>query len=142
MKNNVNIQSNGVLNGDAVRMELPLAELLMRGRELIRHLHRHGESTWAEWLEDSLEALRSDSHAGIAQLLEGFEGMGSLTDLYLCPEAGHRIPEGRESAVNEKLLITASRVYQAARDLGDFVDIDQVRRSARIKNARLNQVDG
>lgn len=131
MKNNVMLQSND-FNGDAVRMELPLAELLMRGRELIRHLRRYGEFNWAEWLEDSLEALRHDSRAGVATLLEGFEGMGSVTDLYLCPEAGHRVPEGKESDVNEQLLIMVSRVYQAARDLGDFVDIDRYRRTAKL----------
>ena len=132
MKRNLKMQSNGLMNGDAVRMELPLAELLMRGRELIRHLRRYGEVNWAEWLEDRLEALRSDSRAGVAELLEGFEGMGSLIDLYLCPEAGHRVPEGMESDVNEELLVMASRVFQAARDLGDFVNVDRTRYTSRI----------
>lgn len=127
MKSNRGISSYATTNGDPVRMELPLAELLMRGRELIRHLRRHREINWSEWLEDNLEALRSDSSAGVAELLEGFEGMGSLTDLYLCPEAGHVIADGRESEVNEELLIMVSRVYQAARELGDFVDIDRFR---------------
>ena len=135
MKGDQEMLSYGAINGDAVRMELPLAELLMRGRELIRYLRRHREINWSEWLEDSLEALRSNSRTGVAELLGGFDGMGSLTDLYLCPEAGHRVPEGRESEVNEELLIRVSRVYQAARDLGDFVDIDRCRRTGQITRA-------
>jgi len=113
---------------DAVRMELPMAELLMRGRELIRYLRRYGELNWAEWLEDSLEETRINSRTGSATLLEGFEGMGGIVDLYLCPEAGHQVTGTEESAVNEELLLLTSRVYQAARDLGDFVDVDRFRR--------------
>jgi len=116
-----------------VRMELPTAELLMRGRELIRYLRRYGEITWAEWLEDSLEALRRDSRRGVSELLDGFEGIGGMADVYLCPEAGHRVAAAEEGGVNEDMLVMVSRVYQAARDLGDFVDIDRFRKHAREK---------
>jgi len=101
----------------------------MRGRELIRYLRRYGEITWAEWLEDSLEALRRDSRSGVAGLLDGFEGIGGMGDVYLCPEAGHRVVAAEEGSVNEDMLVMVSRVYQAARDLGDFVDIDRFRRT-------------
>ena len=128
------------MNGHAIdegtttsRMELPTAELLMRGRELIRYLRRYGEVTWAEWLEDALEIVRRDARAGVMVVLEGFEGMGALSDVYLCPEAGHRLELGDENAVNEELLLRVSRVYQLTRELGDFVDADSFRRLRRIK---------
>ncbi|NND36512.1 MAG: hypothetical protein HKN81_05185 [Gammaproteobacteria bacterium] len=115
------------------RMELPTAELLMRGRELIRYLRRYGESTWAEWLEDALEIVRRDARSGVLVVLEGFEGMGALTDVYLCPEAGHRLAASDENAVNEELLIRVARVYQLTRELGDFVDADSFRRQMRLR---------
>ncbi len=104
----------------------------MRGRELIRYLRRYGEFTWAEWLEDGLEALRRDSRTGVTALLEGFEGIGGMTDVYLCPEAGHRVSASEEATVNTKMLIMASRVYQAARDLGDFVEVAPNRKIHKI----------
>lgn len=122
---------NGIDLTNTARMELPTAELLMRGRELIRFLRRHGELNWSEWLEDGLESVRRESRTGVAELLEGMEGLGGMCELYLCPEAGHRIDSGEETSVNEKMLIMVSRVYQAARDLGDFVDIDRYRRLAK-----------
>ncbi|MBT8131056.1 MAG: hypothetical protein KJO35_02210 [Gammaproteobacteria bacterium] len=134
MKNNSGLEAgdmgmNMATGNGAVRMELPIAELLMRGRELIRFLRRHGEANWADWLEDSLEQTRDDSRTGVGTLLGGFEGMGGMTDLYLCPEAGHSLDPNDESKVNEQLLLLVSRVYQAARDLGDFVDFDKLRRA-------------
>lgn len=115
------------------RMELPTAELLMRGRELIRYLRRYGELNWAEWLEDALEIVRRDARAGVMVVLEGFEGMGALSDVYLCPEAGHRLAADDENAANEELLVRVSRVYQLTRELGDFVDADSFRRLMRVK---------
>ncbi|NNF62592.1 MAG: hypothetical protein HKN06_14875, partial [Gammaproteobacteria bacterium] len=108
---------NGMNPNETVRMELPTAELLMRGRELIRFLRRHGELNWSEWLEDSLESVRRDSRTGVAELLEGMEGLGGMCELYLCPEAGHRLDSSEETPINEKMLLMVSRVYQAARDL-------------------------
>lgn len=115
------------------RMELPTAELLMRGRELIRYLRRYGEVNWAEWLEDALEIVRRDARAGVMVVLEGFEGMGALSDVYLCPEAGHRLAADDENVANEELLVRVSRVYQLTRELGDFVDADSFRRMMRVK---------
>ncbi len=115
------------------RMELPTAELLMRGRELIRYLRRFGESTWAEWLEDALEIVRRDARSGVLVVLEGFDGMGALTEVYLCPEAGHRLEASDEIAVNEELLLRVSRVYELTRELGDFVDADGFRRLMRLR---------
>ncbi|MDH3646317.1 MAG: hypothetical protein OER80_06055 [Gammaproteobacteria bacterium] len=131
MNNNSGIPTNEKSIGETARIELPIAELLMRGRELIRYLRRYGEFNWAEWLEDGLEETRINSRTGVATLLEGFEGMGGMGDLYLCPEAGHCLSVTEESRVNEDLLLMSSRVFQAARDLGDFVDIDHFRRDIR-----------
>lgn len=122
---------NGQLNGQMQRMELPLAELFMRGRELIRYLRRFGEQHWSEWLEDGLEIVRRDPHHGIATLLAGFEGIGSMADVYLCPEAGHRVSANDELAVNEQMLVHVSQVYQLARDLGDYIDVDALRKQSR-----------
>ena len=116
------------VNGHKRRMEMPVAELLMRGRELIRYLRRYGEQHWSDWLEDGLEIVRRDPRNGVAILLAGFEGIGSFADVYLCPEAGHKLNAGDELKVNEQMLVHISQVYRLTRELGDFVDADSFRR--------------
>ncbi|MBT8144472.1 MAG: hypothetical protein KJO55_07210 [Gammaproteobacteria bacterium] len=133
---------NNLLNGRAketvpATIELPVAELLMRGRELVRFLRSHGELHWSEWLQDSLEIVRRDPRHGVVIMLDGFEGIGAITDIYLCPEAGHRLAGHEENAINEELLLQVSRVYTLVRELGDFVDADSLRRARAASHYRL-----
>lgn len=113
-----------IVSNSTVRVEVPTAELLMRGRELIRYLRRYGESVWAEWLEEGLETVHRDARSGVVELLDGFGGIGGLTEIYLCPEAGHRLEAREELEVNEELLQRVSRVFELARNLGDLVGVD------------------
>lgn len=120
-----------IVTNSTVRVEAPTAELLNRGRELLHYLRRYGESVWAEWLEEGLDAVGRDARVGVVTLLEGFCGIGGLTDIYLCPEAGHKLEPREELAVNEELLMRVSRVFELTRHLGDLVGVESANLSSR-----------
>lgn len=49
-------------------------------------------------------------------MLGAFGGMGSLNDLYVCSENGHKVSAASELvAVNEKLQYVTSEIWQLAR---------------------------
>lgn len=118
-----------IVTNSTVRVEAPTAELLTSGRDLIRYLRRYGETVWAEWLEEGLETLHRDARVGVVTLLEGFAGIGGLTDVYLCPEAGHRLEACDELVANEELLQRVSRVFELTRHLGDLVGVESANRA-------------
>lgn len=115
-----------IVGNAAVEVDGSTAELLLRGRDLIGYLRRYGETVWAEWLEESLATLHRDARAGVVSLLEGFAGIGGLTEVYLCPEAGHLLDADAELQANEELLLRVSRVFELTRHLGDLVGIESI----------------
>ncbi|NNF17576.1 MAG: hypothetical protein HKN70_12590 [Gammaproteobacteria bacterium] len=92
-------------------------ELVVRCQELARFLRGFNELNWAGWIEDNIVELRHDSRVGIAHLLEGYNGIGAISDLYLCPEAGHRLTVRDEAAINEQLLLMLAKVNQLALEI-------------------------
>lgn len=94
-------------------------ELVVRCQELARFLRGFNELNWANWIEDNIVELRHDSRVGIAHLLEGYSGMGSISDIYLCPEAGHRLSVRDEAAINEQLLLMLAKVNHLALEISN-----------------------
>ncbi|MFK8031660.1 MAG: hypothetical protein AB8G18_15595 [Gammaproteobacteria bacterium] len=93
-------------------------ELVVRCQELSRFLRSFDETNWAEWLDDCVAAIRQNSVAGSDVLLEGFGGIGSIINVYLCPEAGHKVDPRDEAAINEQFLLMLSKVGNLAREFG------------------------
>ena len=92
-------------------------ELVVRCQELSRFLRGFDETHWAGWLEECVGAIRQDSTLGAEQLLDGYNGLGSISDVFLCPEAGHRLDARDEVAINEQFLLMLSKVNNLARDI-------------------------
>ncbi len=92
-------------------------ELVVRCQELARFLRGFDEINWAGWLEECVTAIREDSTQGAEQLIESYNGLGSISDVYLCPEAGHKLDARDEVAINEQFLLMLSKVNNLARDI-------------------------
>lgn len=74
-----------------------------------------GEKHWAAWLADDARRLRAGDPAALEHFLSAFGGMGSINDLYICPQNGHRIDEADVQASNEQLRRALSDVWELAR---------------------------
>ena len=91
-----------------------LTNLIDEAQQLLR---KHGEETWANWLEEGCSRIRDRDFAGVQHILSGFGGMGSFNDLYICPTNHHVIEERNVDRVNNKLRALSSEIYKLARDL-------------------------
>ncbi|WP_207885847.1 hypothetical protein [Pseudomonas sp. 30_B] len=78
-------------------------ELLNILDELVALLHAAGEMHWAHWLERDACRLRERDFYGVEHFLNAFGGMGSINDLIIHPENGHRISADEIRNVNERL---------------------------------------
>lgn len=92
-------------------------ELVVRCQELARFLRGFDEDNWAGWLEECVTSIRKDSTEGTEMLIDGYSGLGSISDVYLCPEAGHKLDARDEVAINEQFLLMLSKVHNLARDI-------------------------
>jgi hypothetical protein len=104
----------------------PKTRRLIDGLESLASLLRgHGEPGWADWLEKDAERIRSGDLYGVKHLLSAFGGMGSLGDLWLCPESGHKIAQARVAAANEELRKRLGLCWELA---------DWIRRNADVRS--------
>jgi hypothetical protein len=92
-------------------------ELVVRCQELARFLRGVEENVWADWVEARINEISLGRIEGVAKLLDGFCGMCSIADVFLCPEAGHRVTAGDENSVNERYLVMLSKVNALARNV-------------------------
>ena len=91
-----------------------LDRLLEAMEDLRALLDRHGVSNWAEWVERDIASLRRGERRGLNHFLSAFGGMGSLNDLIICPENGHRISRNEAEDVNRRLGDARSRAHALA----------------------------
>lgn len=84
--------------------------------EIAALLRAHGETHWSSWLAEDAERIRKGDPEGLRHFLSAFGGMGSLTDLVLCPENGHRIARSQVDAVNGRLKRLLDRAATLARE--------------------------
>ncbi|HUJ16825.1 MAG TPA: hypothetical protein VL197_02435 [Nitrospirota bacterium] len=80
-------------------------------------LKKHGVKHWSTWLGGDLNLIKSGDARGIEHLLSAYGGMGSLNDVYLCPENGHIIMKDEMNSVNDNFLELKSDVYALASDI-------------------------
>jgi hypothetical protein len=89
-------------------------KLVKRLEETVDLLRSHGEERWAQWLSEDAARLRSGDSYGVTHLLSAYGGMGSLNDLIICPENGHRIKKKDVKRVNKRFQALKSEVYDLA----------------------------
>ena len=98
-------------------MDSQTAELIALVGELATELEGYGERHWAAWLRKDIASIRAGEEAGLDHLLAAYGGMGSISDLRLCPANGHPIADEHVGAVNASLCRRGMRVYELARAL-------------------------
>ena len=82
-------------------------------------LQSHGVNYWADWLSRGVECLKSDDAYGIEHLLNAYGGMGSFTDVFICPENGDNIQKNDVEKVNRQLNNLREDIYLLAGQIKD-----------------------
>jgi hypothetical protein len=85
--------------------------------DLEQLLLQHGENFWGEWINSVTTRIRNGDGYGPEELLGFYGGMGSLNDLIICPENGHRIEKEDEAKVNAQLKDLLEQASSIAREL-------------------------
>jgi hypothetical protein len=90
-----------------------LTGLIYDAEQLLR---KYGEATWANWLAVGNTRIRNRDFGGVEHILSGFGGMGSFTDVYICPTNHHLIEERDVNRVNDRLRALSSAIYILAKE--------------------------
>ncbi|MCU0857792.1 MAG: hypothetical protein MUC65_05240 [Pontiellaceae bacterium] len=84
---------------------------------IIQLLKTYEVSGWQDELEEVNHRIMQRWAEGPKLLLDFFGGMGSLTDMYICPENNHKIQEEEVRNVNQTLDKLTSKAYSLAKQL-------------------------
>ena len=77
-------------------------------------LSRH-EVKYAEKLAPILLRINKGDTYGVDELLQYNGGMGSLNDVFICAENGHKIPKENEQTINKEYLSLLNHVWEIAK---------------------------
>jgi len=91
-----------------------LSEVLAALETLLRD---HGVHHWAEWVARDRGRLAAGDASVTDHLLSAYGGAGSLNDLWICPENGHRIAPDAVEAVNARLARLRAEAFRLAQAL-------------------------
>jgi len=91
------------------------SELETTLEEIVQLLRTHGEEHWRARLSRDLDLIRAGDLYGVEHLLSAYGGMGSFTDLVLCPENGHEIARSEVDSANDTLRRLSSKAWELAR---------------------------
>jgi hypothetical protein len=92
-----------------------LAKLVREIRRLAAMFASYGIDDWAISLHSDASLMEAGKLTdGIDHLLSGYGGMGSLTDVFICPEAGDPIPPQDVDTVNREADALRTSIYEAA----------------------------
>ena len=88
-----------------------LIDLLEETANLLRS---HGVDYWADWLSRDMARLKDGDCYSVEHLLSAYGGMGSFTDVFICPENGDRIQKNEVIRVNRRLDELRGAIYGVA----------------------------
>lgn len=88
-----------------------LINLLVELEELFRS---NGVNHWADWLKKDIDLISSGDFEGVSHLLSAYGGMGSITDVYITPEAGYLITDAEVAQLNDRLSNLMSEIFSFA----------------------------
>ena len=103
--------------------ELPEQRALHTLKLIDGLLRKHGEHHWSGRLSEMAPKLRRAHGSGdrdllldaMHEILTCFGGMGSLSDIYLSPQNGHKIKDKEVEAVNARLGALRTQLFLSAR---------------------------
>jgi len=99
-----------------------LAKLIRETRRLAALFASYGIDDWAISLHSDASLMEAGKLAdGINHLLSSFGGMGSITDVFICPEAGHPILPKDVTRVNREADALSTSIYNAATALRKLI---------------------
>ncbi len=98
-------------------MKDPWEQLADAVTDTIVLLQKYEVSVWADRLDEINHRIIQRWPEGPALLLELYGGMGSLNDVYLCPENNHKIRNENVQDVNQMLSQLTSKMYALAKEL-------------------------
>ncbi|SRR5260221_1846260 len=87
-------------------------------RKLQDHLLKHGVEDWParfeQWIKEWNGLTPDQAKAHIARTQKALVGMGSVADIVICVEAGHKGVDDERSrqAANDKLMQLVDDVYE------------------------------
>lgn len=94
-------------------MPLNASHLNDRLAEVRAYLDARGERGWVAIIDQAV--ADSISVASLARKVRSWNGgMGSLNDVYICPQNGHQVSESEVSSANERLGQLATALFTAA----------------------------
>lgn len=85
--------------------------------QLATLLTSHAEPRWGAFVARSADLIRAGDAEGVARLLEGFGGMGSLADLVFDPANGNARSTAEANDLNQQLTTLRSEAWRLATDL-------------------------
>jgi hypothetical protein len=89
-------------------------ELWQQLQDVSSLLSKYGETHWAVLFADF--AQRAQAGTDVRGKVHGmWGGMGSLTDLWLCPENGHQLEHDRVEEANQALQDVLEPVWHVVR---------------------------
>lgn len=93
-----------------------LVELL---KQLAIFLERYNRTHWVSWIQKDIHLIASYDFEGIQHFLSAFGGMGSLNDVYFCPQNGDLIAAGEIEEENATFRSLLSECWKLAWDIRD-----------------------
>lgn len=95
-------------------MKIEFQELADVVDEVIKLLAFREVGAWPDNLRRINDRIRNEWDEGPKLLLELYGGMGSLNDIYICPENNQKINPEEVQPVNQELSRLLSRAYKLA----------------------------
>ncbi len=92
-------------------MELQIERLIELLKQLAIFLERYNRTHWVSWIQKDIHLIERYDFEGMQHFLSAFGGMGSLNDVYFCPQNGDSIVAGEieeENATFQSLLSGAA----------------------------------
>jgi hypothetical protein len=85
--------------------------------DIVQLLRQFDLSSWADELNAINHRISQRWAEGPTLLLKLYGGMGSLTDIYICPENNLKIRKEDVKSVNQRLSQLTSNAYSLAKEI-------------------------
>ena len=89
--------------------------------QIAQLLRQYDVSFWPDELSEINNRITQRWAEGPTLLLKLYGGMGSLNDVYICPENNHKIQTEDVQDVNHTLSQLTSKAYSLAKELEEYI---------------------
>jgi hypothetical protein len=102
-------------------LELQIERLIELLKQLAIFLERYNRTRWVSWIQKDIHLIERYDFEGMQHFLSAFGGMGSLNDVYFCPQNGDSITAGDIEEENATFQSLLSESWKLARDIRDEI---------------------